>query len=99
MDNESIGRIVISRAGRDKGRAFLIVAEDPQQTEYVFVADGSLRKLARPKRKKRKHLNVQPAVADGIRSKLLEGKQVFDAEIRSCLRNLGYMPDIGTEEG
>ena len=98
MEHESIGRIAISRAGRDKGRAFLIVAEDPQQADYVFVADGLLRKLAKPKKKKRKHLTMEPTVAETIRPKLLTGKQVFDAEIRSCLRTLGYMPNIGTEE-
>jgi len=99
MEYESIGRIALSRAGRDKGRAFLVVAEDPCEPDYLFVVDGALRKLSKPKKKKRKHLHLEPAIAEDIREKLLSGKQVFDAEIRSCLRNLGYMPNIGTEEG
>ncbi len=87
---ELIGQVVESRAGRDKGRVFLIVAINEEDDAYVFVADGCLRKLARPKKKKRKHLRMLPALSQSIGNKLLTGKQVFDAEIRSCLRNLGY---------
>ncbi len=88
QDLDLIGRVAESRAGRDKGRSFLVVGV--QDAEYIFVADGCLRKLDRPKKKKRKHLRLQPATAQNIRTKLLEGKQVFDAEIRNCLLNLGY---------
>jgi len=85
---DMIGRVATSRAGRDRGRAFLIV--DVLDGEFVFIADGCLRKLERPKKKKCKHLHFEPATALNIRTKLLEGKQVFDAEIRNCLLNLGY---------
>ncbi len=87
-EQDLIGRVVESRAGRDRGRSFLVVAVEDAQ--FVFVADGCLRKLEKPKRKKLKHLRLQPATAQTIRVKLLEHKQVFDAEIRNCLLNLGY---------
>lgn len=83
-----IGRVAESRAGRDKGRAFLVVGE--LDAEHLLLADGCLRRLDRPKKKKRKHIRLQPAVAPTIQTKLMEGKQVFDAEIRNCLLNLGY---------
>ncbi|MGI6279038.1 MAG: RNA-binding protein [Acutalibacteraceae bacterium] len=48
-----IGQIVCSKAGRDKGKFMVIVAEDD---DYVYVCDGKERPLKRPKRKNRKHL-------------------------------------------
>lgn len=83
-----LGNVVISRAGRDKDRPFLVVGM--AGSEYVLLADGCLRKLANPKKKKLKHVRIEPAMVENVKNKFLEGKQVFDAEIRNCLLNLGY---------
>ncbi len=50
-----IGQIVYSKAGRDKGRFLVVVADMPKG---IFVADGKERPLERPKLKNRKHLSV-----------------------------------------
>lgn len=47
------GQLVRSRSGRDKTRTFAVMAVEGQM---LFLADGSLRSLAKPKRKKRKHV-------------------------------------------
>ena len=47
------GMVVRSRAGRDAGRWFVILELD---AEYAYLADGGLRRLEKPKRKKRRHL-------------------------------------------
>ena len=86
-----IGQVVTSKAGRDKGRSFLVTVVFDQQ--HVYLVDGTLRKLAKPKKKKLKHLSMEPSTAEGIREKLCAGKQVFDAEIRNCLMNMGYNLD------
>lgn len=49
----AVGRIVIAKAGRDKGRALVIV--QIVDDAYVRVADGDLRRLEKPKLKKVKH--------------------------------------------
>ena len=79
------GRGCVSRSGRDKGRTFLIVEvlEEP----YVLIADGALRRLKQPKKKKLKHLELTGTVLEGIRDKLEQGTKVFDAELRSALKN------------
>ncbi len=48
-----VGTVVISKAGRDKGKAMVIVevAEN-----HLLVCDGKERRLERPKRKNPKHL-------------------------------------------
>jgi len=47
--------VVKSLAGRDEGRLFLVLEEFP---EYVSLADGRLRRVEKPKRKKVKHTKV-----------------------------------------
>ena len=44
--------IVQSIAGRDKGKLFFVL---DVEGEYLLLADGKVRRLESPKRKKRKH--------------------------------------------
>ncbi|MBQ4065784.1 MAG: KOW domain-containing RNA-binding protein [Clostridia bacterium] len=48
-----VGRIVVSLCGHDNGRLYLVVGEE---NEYLFLADGKIRRLQKPKRKKIKHI-------------------------------------------
>lgn len=50
----SVGQIVESRSGRDKGQCFIVY--DILDDQYVLLVDGKLRKLSKPKKKKLKHL-------------------------------------------
>lgn len=86
--DDLIGTVATSTAGRDKGRSFIIVGVCDEQN--VLVADGSLRKLEKPKKKKLKHLHLHNTVVEGIKLKIYEKKQVFNAEIRNCLLSHGY---------
>ncbi len=81
-----IGRIAVSSAGRDTGRVFVI--KQVVDTHYVYIVDGDLRKMDRPKKKKLKHLKLTENVLSGIADKLKSGTKVFDAEIRSAIRSL-----------
>ena len=55
------GSLVYSRAGRDKGKLFLVLsAED----EFVYLADGIIRTVEKPKKKKLKHINKTNTVLD-----------------------------------
>ena len=56
------GTAVISKAGRDKDRVFAVV---DFKDDYFWLADGKLRPLSRPKKKKIKHLNITKTVIDG----------------------------------
>lgn len=49
----AIGMIARSKAGRDKNRFFAVMA---LKDNYAEIADGRLRKIAKPKRKKLMHL-------------------------------------------
>ena len=49
------GQIIKSTAGRDKGYLMSVVSSDDK---YVYVCDGKERRLASPKRKNPKHIEV-----------------------------------------
>lgn len=53
-----VGRVVMSRQGRDRDRCFVILSVVDDQ--FVMMADGLTRKLDHPKRKKVKHLHAKP---------------------------------------
>jgi len=80
----TVGSIVYSRAGRDEGRYYMVTAI--LDDSYVSIADGSVRKLAKPKKKKIKHLKNTGEVLDNIAGKLLTSAKIYDAEIFSALR-------------
>ena len=80
-----IGRIVFSKSGRDAGKCFMIY--DIIDEDYVYLVDGALRKLGKPKKKKVKHIELKPVRLEQIREKMLNGKKVFDSEVRSALEN------------
>lgn len=65
--NINRGDFVISLAGRDSGRVFIVA--EVIGDEYLSLTDGMLRSIEKPKKKKRKHvkkINIPPY--DGIMS-------------------------------
>lgn len=78
-----IGQIVKSKAGRDKGRVFLVYRVIDKQ--FVLVCDGSLRKLNTPKKKKVKHLMIYNTVLTEFAEKLQCNKNLNDAYVKKLL--------------
>lgn len=79
-----VGQLVRSRAGRDQGRYFMVSAL--VDSEYVYLVDGQLRKMEKPKKKKRKHLESRKVYFSSLRQKLEGGQRVFDYEVRQALQ-------------
>lgn len=48
-----LGQIVLSKAGKDSGSFYAVLLEEEG---FVYIADGRLRKIEKPKRKSKKHL-------------------------------------------
>ena len=80
----SVGTVVYSKAGRDEGRYYMVyeVVDD----SFVTIVDGDVRRLAKPKKKKIKHLKNSGEKLELIAEKVLKGSVVYDAEIFSALR-------------
>lgn len=83
-----VGRVVFSKAGRDSGHYFVVM--QVLDEDHVTIANGCLRKVDHPKRKKIKHLVAKPEVIEEIREKISEKKRIFDSELRNKLDAIGY---------
>ena len=78
--------LVVSKAGRDKGQLFYVIDADEQ---YVYLADGKSRRLEKPKRKKRKHIEQIPRTESRIAEKIRNGEKVLNSELRKELASFG----------
>lgn len=86
-----IGQVVRSKAGRDKGRYFVVIGVGGDG--YVFIADGVLRKIENPKKKKIKHLEIKSEWISEIKEKISNNKRVTNADLSKALKALGYMSE------
>ncbi len=82
----SAGDIVYSKAGRDKDKDFIVL--EVLDDEYVLIADGDLRKVQKPKKKKIKHLKKTNIKAELVRRKLAENKEVTNTDLKRLLAEI-----------
>lgn len=83
-----IGQLCRSRAGRDYGRYFIVVGLSGEK-DYVLIADGRLRHLDRPKKKKLRHLHMTPIVLDEAAQRLEGRGTLSDGELHNMLVKTG----------
>ena len=81
----TVSDVVVSTAGRDQGDWFYVIAEDPI---YLFLANGKDRTLDKPKRKKRKHVQLVLRSETRVAEKLRSGNKVLNGELR---RDLAFL--------
>lgn len=73
MDRETlVGRLVYSKAGRDKGKPYIIVKVLDEK--YVYLSNGVLKTVEKPKLKKLMHLNISSVMIseDSIDNLIIE---------------------------
>ena len=87
----ALGRIVVSKAGRDAGKRFLVIKVVDEQ--FVQITDGDLRRVEKPKRKKIKHLEPTGEVAETIEEKLKSNVRITNPEVRKALAVHKSNPD------
>ncbi|MBR5543668.1 MAG: hypothetical protein IKU65_06195, partial [Oscillospiraceae bacterium] len=71
-----VGHIVISLAGRDKGRPFYVIKTEEN---FVYLSDGSLRRIEAARKKKRKHVRVVSDFESRVFEKLRAGEKVLNS--------------------
>lgn len=76
------GRVAIPRAGRDRGRPMLVLRVEG---EYAYLADGKLRRVEKPKKKKLRHLLPQKELLGNFLEMLEDGRTPLDAEVKKAL--------------
>lgn len=92
-----LGQVVSSRAGRDRGKLFVVVALVDDRT--VSVADGETRTIDRAKRKNLRHLTIHTHVARELGDRLASGEIPSDNELRRYLKALSDASEAQPKEG
>lgn len=79
-----IGQFAYSKAGHDKTQLYVIVA---QEGDFVYLSDGRLKPLEKPKRKRRKHIQItKTTVEDSLCRRLEAGEPVRNEEIKYAIK-------------
>ena len=83
MQKLEFGMFARSLAGHDKGRLYIVLEAGDDE---ALLADGRLRTLEKPKRKKRKHLQPDYHRADELLRRKEEGHAIRNEDIIQALK-------------
>jgi ribosomal protein L14E/L6E/L27E len=83
--NLDVSDVVISKCGRDGGKKFFVMEIDG---DYALIADGRMRRLEKPKRKKLRHLGLLEHGTGRTAQKIAAGEHVSNGEIRRALHDI-----------
>lgn len=79
-----IGMFARSKAGHDKGRMYLIVKEEE---DFFYLADGRIRGIENPKKKRKKHLQiVKTGMDELLAQKLRNNRTIYNEEIKYAIK-------------
>ncbi|MGR6837451.1 RNA-binding protein [Syntrophomonas erecta] len=87
-----LGKVVISKSGRDRGRMFVVVKV--VNDRFVMIADGDLRKIENPKLKNIRHLVVTRTMAEDVFTYLAKGEIPGDHVIKKSLKKIREAREI-----
>ncbi len=79
---EEFAMTALSLAGHDKGQIYVIIEAN---AEYVYLADGKYKTIAVPKRKNRKHIQINHD-ADQILIEKKNAGTLADSDIRRVVK-------------
>lgn len=77
------GMFAISRAGHDKDAYYIVWDVDDA---YVWLVDGRLRPLEKPKKKKKKHIQILYEIPENLREKLPQKESIRNEDIKRAIR-------------
>ena len=84
MKEVKTGGFAVSTAGHDLGKYYVIFQMD---SEYVYLVDGRIRTISRPKKKKIKHVDgVEPL--DPVLAAKVSDRTVKNEEIKRAIKLL-----------
>ena len=87
--------LVQSVAGRDQGKLFYVIGTEGV---YVLIADGKLRTIEHPKRKKTKHVRRVTRTESHVAEKLLRGERYSTANYEGTWRCTAGIIRVKTKE-
>ena len=82
MERYEVGMLARSKAGHDKGHVYVIFEVDEA---YVYLVDGSIRTIDKPKKKKKKQQSILEKEIMSIMSKSM--KAALDMALDDLLKD------------
>ncbi|WP_082023793.1 RNA-binding protein [Clostridium polynesiense] len=91
QNNDLIGRLVVSIAGRDTREPYIVI--DNVGIDYLLLANGCTKTIEKPKKKKLKHLNLTNVVSEEIKKAIFQRNKNTDIMIRKFLKLEGIVKE------
>ncbi|NLZ48266.1 MAG: hypothetical protein GX895_05650 [Clostridiales bacterium] len=91
QNNDLIGKVVLSKAGRDKDHLYVVI--DVLNDKYVLLSNGNTKTVQMPKRKSLKHLRVLNNVDDEIKESIISKDRGTDLKIKRFLKLKGIVKE------
>lgn len=85
-DPPLVGKVVRSICGRDKGRLAVVVGVLDER--YVQVADGEMRRVSKPKKKNKRHLQVLSLILASNKNSMATDRALTDEEVARRLASV-----------
>jgi len=79
----TVGQVVYSKSGHDKGKAFVIA---DVEGDFLYLVDGKCRTVNKPKKKKIKHVQLTNYKESDIKTKIESGEYLLDADFVKALK-------------
>ncbi|MDR3564674.1 MAG: KOW domain-containing RNA-binding protein [Negativicutes bacterium] len=83
VEKISLGQLVRSKAGRDRGQVYLVVGF--AEISLLLLANGRDRKVTKPKKKNIRHISVLKSIDKGVAAKIACDQAATDEEIRHAI--------------
>ncbi|AYE34564.1 KOW domain-containing RNA-binding protein [Clostridium septicum] len=91
QNNDLIGKVILSQAGRDKNHLYVIIEQISEA--YVLLSNGSTKTVQMPKKKKLKHFTVLGDVNDEIKASIISKDRGTDLKIKRFLKLKGIVKE------
>lgn len=92
QNNDLIGRVVISKAGRDKESMYIVIGT--MDEDHLLIANGSARKIELPKKKKLKHVILTDKVNEDIKASLISKDKNTNLKIKKYIKLNGTVKEV-----
>ena len=80
------GYFAKSLAGHDKGKLYIVIEEKNDSSDFVFLSDGELKPMDKPKKKRIKHIQVIKTVDEGIGTIIQKGQELRNEDIKRAIK-------------
>ncbi|MGL4772807.1 MAG: hypothetical protein ACRC2K_04490 [Clostridium sp.] len=91
QNNDLIGKVVLSTAGRDSGNVYVILKLI--SNDYVYIVNGNTKTIKEPKKKKLKHLKILENSNSEITLAISNNEKSADLKIKRFLKVKGIVKE------